>query len=625
MKIFNVAVKFFLVVALLFTSSITAQDVSVTMASPLDNASYNIGDDIHIVIDVSNSGSGTVTNVQLYQNGFWMTDLSPDTTEYVIENAPNGIFSFLAVAIVDSLTSFTSDAVTINIGNTEVNNKITNGEFNNTTWPWRFDNYGTAESTLEIKGDAGLTDDASGASITVQNAGTQFWEIQLMQEFQLKAGHTYSVTFSASATAEKAIQIAYAMDYDPWASYWWKDIVITSTPKEFGPFIFECENDDPKVMFKFILGGNDIPMLLDAVKIVETSNNAGVSENISLNMSSPANNSSYETGDDVNVSVDIINTGDDSVVSMQLFQNGFWIADLLPDNTNFIFENAPNGVYNFSASAIDNNGKTVLSDTITVNVGGTEWNDKVINGEFNNTIWPWRFDNYVNAVASFDIFAEAGLTDDSSSGYLQIQNVGDEFWAIQLMQQFKLEAGHTYDVYFTGWATAEKAIQVVFAMDYDPYASHWWQDIVVSAEPQEYGPYTYECGIDDPKVMFKFILGGNDIPMFLDAVKVIDRNAPTDVEEKTSMVIDEYRLEQNYPNPFNPTTTIGYQLKETSNVKLFVYDILGNKVANLVSSKKLAGYHEVNWDAGNFGSGVYFYRIITDNGFIQTKKLTLLK
>lgn len=625
MKYYYSAVKFFLVVILIFSTSLTAQEISLSMSSPADNSAYNVGDNINISIDVTNSGSSTISIVQLYQNGFWMADLSPDTTEYVIENAPNGIFKFSAVAVVDSVTSFTSDTVTVNIGNTEEKNRITNGEFNNTIWPWRFDNYVNAEATLEIQSDAGITDDASAAYITIQNIGDEFWAIQLMQQFQLQAGHTYSISFSSWATAEKAIQIAFAMDYDPWASHWWQDVILTDQPQDYGPYVFDCDVDDPRVMFKFIIGGNDIAMFLDAVKIIDTDKNTGVSEDITLTIASPANNSIYEIGDDVNISVDYTNTGDATVSSIQLLQNGFLLSDLSPTSADFVLENAPNGVYAFSATAIDSEGKSVVSDTVSVNVGNTVWNDKIVNGEFNNSTWPWRFDNYVNAVATLDLQGDVGLTDDSSAAYIEIQNIGDEFWAIQLMQPFKLQAGHTYDVSFSAWATADKAIQVVFAMDYDPWASHWWEDIILSAEPQSYGPYTYECNIDDPKVMFKFVIGGNDIPMFLDAVKVIDRNMPTSVEDEKNNVIQGFKLDQNYPNPFNPTTTISYNLKQQSNVSLKVYDILGNEVANLVSGKKNSGYHEVVWDAGNMSSGIYFYRIATDQGFIQTKKLTLLK
>ncbi len=84
-------------------------------------------------------------------------------------------------------------------------------------------------------------------------------------------------------------------------------------------------------------------------------------------------------------------------------------------------------------------------------------------------------------------------------------------------------------------------------------------------------------------------------------------------------------LGQNYPNPFNPKTTINYQLPSGSQVDLSIYNLLGQKVATLVSEKKAAGSYKVEWYASAFASGVYFYKLETNTGFVQTKKLILLK
>ena len=91
------------------------------------------------------------------------------------------------------------------------------------------------------------------------------------------------------------------------------------------------------------------------------------------------------------------------------------------------------------------------------------------------------------------------------------------------------------------------------------------------------------------------------------------------------MIPKKYTLSQNYPNPFNPTTAISYQLPAVSHVELSIYNILGQKVATLVSERQPAGNHKVEWNASGFASGVYFYRLETDQGFISSRKLILLK
>jgi len=87
---------------------------------------------------------------------------------------------------------------------------------------------------------------------------------------------------------------------------------------------------------------------------------------------------------------------------------------------------------------------------------------------------------------------------------------------------------------------------------------------------------------------------------------------------------EEAFLDQNYPNPFNPLTTIAYHLSEDSQVRLSVYNISGVKVADLDSGFKERGTHTVTFEAGNFASGVYFYRLQTGS-IVQIRKMLLIK
>jgi len=94
--------------------------------------------------------------------------------------------------------------------------------------------------------------------------------------------------------------------------------------------------------------------------------------------------------------------------------------------------------------------------------------------------------------------------------------------------------------------------------------------------------------------------------------------------ENNSAIPFTYTLEQNYPNPFNPSTTISFTLAEKGAVTLKIYDILGKEVASLVNDELGAGEHKVIFNAANYASGVYFYRISTGT-FTQSKKMVLLK
>ncbi|MBI4810167.1 MAG: T9SS type A sorting domain-containing protein [Ignavibacteriales bacterium] len=90
----------------------------------------------------------------------------------------------------------------------------------------------------------------------------------------------------------------------------------------------------------------------------------------------------------------------------------------------------------------------------------------------------------------------------------------------------------------------------------------------------------------------------------------------------------KFELSQNYPNPFNPTTIINYQLPIANLVTLKVYDVLGREVATLVNEKKEAGRYEVEFNASNLSSGVFFYRLSASGragDFLSTKKFILIK
>jgi hypothetical protein len=94
--------------------------------------------------------------------------------------------------------------------------------------------------------------------------------------------------------------------------------------------------------------------------------------------------------------------------------------------------------------------------------------------------------------------------------------------------------------------------------------------------------------------------------------------------ENYSPVLTTYFLGNNYPNPFNPATTIEYALAKAGNVELLVYNSLGQEVAIIVNKHQAAGRYNVNFDATKFASGVYFYKLSTDN-FTQVKKMLLVK
>jgi photosystem II stability/assembly factor-like uncharacterized protein len=96
------------------------------------------------------------------------------------------------------------------------------------------------------------------------------------------------------------------------------------------------------------------------------------------------------------------------------------------------------------------------------------------------------------------------------------------------------------------------------------------------------------------------------------------------VSNITSEVPEKYVLGQNYPNPFNSTSNLKFQIVNTGDVKLVVYDLMGREVQTLVNERMQPGVYEVSFDGSMLTSGVYFYRLSAD-GFSETRKMVLLK
>jgi len=117
--------------------------------------------------------------------------------------------------------------------------------------------------------------------------------------------------------------------------------------------------------------------------------------------------------------------------------------------------------------------------------------------------------------------------------------------------------------------------------------------------------------------------------IYLDNLRAKYPDIPTSVAAGAHLPT-AFALEQTYPNPFNPSTTVGYSLRMRSRVTLAIYNVLGQRVAELVNAEQPAGVYRVPWTAG-VASGMYFYRIEAvgendpANRFVDVKKMILMR
>ena len=119
--------------------------------------------------------------------------------------------------------------------------------------------------------------------------------------------------------------------------------------------------------------------------------------------------------------------------------------------------------------------------------------------------------------------------------------------------------------------------------------------------------------------------GGHPNDGFDSNIYTLDFSMITAISDKiTGNIPNGFSLKQNYPNPFNPSTKIMFDLPIGNKVSLAVYDISGRLISKVIDEYRTAGTHTVTFDASKLGSGVYFYRITTNN-YSDSKKMILIK
>src|SRR5690606_30610934 len=99
---------------------------------------------------------------------------------------------------------------------------------------------------------------------------------------------------------------------------------------------------------------------------------------------------------------------------------------------------------------------------------------------------------------------------------------------------------------------------------------------------------------------------------------------PIGITQISTEIPEKFELYQNFPNPFNPSTLIKYDLAKNSTVNIVVYDLLGRQVSSLVNQKQNAGRYQVSFDGASLSSGIYFYKIVTQE-YVQVKRMLLIK
>lgn len=198
-------------------------------------------------------------------------------------------------------------------------------------------------------------------------------------------------------------------------------------------------------------------------------------------------------------------------------------------------------------------------------------------------------------------------------------------WAPQWFKSVALKGGST-SMDFTVAENGEYVVQVF----YQNYSGESTGDILVNGS--EVKTFTYKSEADSTGLSglsdaFALSAGNHSVGLSgngvnVDYVQLIKKSNITSIDDLE--IPEGYELSQNYPNPFNPVTTIDFSIGESTDVKLVVYNVLGQKVKTLKDEYMAAGKHSIKFDAQGLASGVYFYSLKAGD-FNVTKKLMVLK
>jgi hypothetical protein len=354
-----------------------------------------------------------------------------------------------------------------------------------------------------------------------------------------------------------------------------------------------------------------------------------------VKITSPRPGNRFAACDSITIKADVtIESGE--IRRVYFYADGRLLGSTREEPWEYTWKDVPTGIFKLTVRANDNESNRFYSDPVEIFVDPIEDGNLIKNGEFACDLWPWTLALGGTGDAVFDIEPEGWLSDHEPMAFIDILDPGSENWHVMIVQPYPIQAGHTYEISFFAEVYNDKEIGLDFQSttqnDAGEWPVHYWQGVAVTPDQMVYGPYIFECGVDDPSTEFKFALSANAEQIYLDAVSIIDTGwqpdeTAVDVGEKIQRF--DCFLYQNHPNPFNSSTQIQFSLSEESAVNLSLYNVQGQLVRTLMDQHTTAGFYSVLWDgedaAGSqVSSGIYIYRLTTASS-VLTKRLLFLR
>ncbi|MGB0347619.1 MAG: Ig-like domain-containing protein, partial [Balneolaceae bacterium] len=247
----------------------------------------------------------------------------------------------------------------------------------------------------------------------------------------------------------------------------------------------------------------------------------------------------------------------------------------------------------------------------------------------------FTLNNAFGADASYEIITDSQDGDSKALkidfGAFNDRVSPDDEWHVEIAAEaLRVQEGDTYEA--SVWLKADTNARLAAFYFGLPAAGNWGRyaetHVTLTTEWTNYKvQHTADATGEEIGIRFGtlFNFAPNDSAILYYDNLSITKVIPTSSERLQDNPV-QYSLSQNYPNPFNPSTRINFELPNSSQVQLKVYDMTGRIVATLINNEMMtSGAHSIKFDAKNLSSGVYFYSLQTQEGFNAIKKMTLIK
>lgn len=541
---------------------------------------------------------------------------------------------------------------------------IFNGDFEDglDSWtPFIADFAGVSASVEVVDGEAAITN--------IEGAGGEVWHIQLNQILifdqieALETGETYTVEFDARSTADgRQLKLYFGENEGGFVPVHEAEFNL-STAMDSYETTFEVSQTFGNMKLGFEVGLSNDDVIIDNVSMVQTEGNGGGQA-----PPTPAGFIAEDNvgGTPVNSGEAFLAAGPNNVEEEDIEYRLFFAptADAPGDPTTA-------SEYEFGTTAGDGDGNDSFGFVIANLQPGTDY-----------TFWLYQYNNVDEvfsvepAVASTVTGGEGGEppsdqltlpitfddpdvnyglvdfggnvseivtdpTDESNSVVQTTKTAGSETWAGTTVgepdgfaEPIPFEPGSTF-MSVRVWsplANVPVRLKVEDATNPDisveaelvTSVTEEWETLVFdfTNEAEGTSEINFDSDYTKASLFFNFGTPGTDETYFWDDLEMSDPT--TNAGEGITDVPVEFELGQNYPNPFNPSTQIQFAVPENADVRLDVYNVMGQRVATLVNESMSAGTHTVSFDARNLASGMYLYRLQAGSTVI-TRKMTLLK